>query len=591
MPEPDKQQSSCHDRPAPYILLVDDNPSDICLLESILRSHGFTSFSLTDPTGVPAQCRAARPEIILLDVSMPEMNGFQVCSQLKSDPQLADIPVLFLTAMSSVADKIRGFRVGGSDFLVKPYEPSELIARVSTQISLCRARQELACRNRELRKEIRDKERAYAALVESESRNEAVLNNAAVCIGLLGIDGTYEMVNGLYAEVFGYAQEEFQNMRMLDIIHPDYIAATVETMTLLRTGRQEQHYMSKQFIRKDGSVFPGGHWLSSWRTGEGSCSGFVCIISDRTEQKKAEDKLRLAHTVFETSSEGMLVTDAENRIVMVNPAFTAITGYQRDQVIGREPSFLKSDRHDTRFYRRMWVTLLRSNRWQGEIWNRRQNGEVYPQWLSLAVIRSPDARIVNYVALFSDISERKKAEEVLRYQAMHDPLTNLPNRLMFDDRLRTSLSRAKRKKSRVALLYLDLDNFKTINDTLGHLVGDRVLQMVAERLRECLRLEDMIARIGGDEFSAVLDDITSAGHAVCIAERIIAAFSELNCVVDNASLQTSIGIALYPDHGSDTETLLRRADDAMYTAKQFGKGCCFLAGNGGAGTSSEDSEV
>jgi diguanylate cyclase (GGDEF)-like protein/PAS domain S-box-containing protein len=585
MPDSEITTYLCDDNSSPYILIVDDSLSDICLLESILRSHGFVSQSLADPTAVFKHCQIFPPEIILLDISMPEMNGFQVCAQLKSDPVLCNIPILFLTAMSDVADKIRGFQAGGSDFLVKPYEPSELIARVSTQISLRRAQQELACRNQELKEEIRDKERAHAALLDSESRNEAVLNNAAVCIGLLSLDGTYEMVNGLYAEVFGYSRVEFQTMRLQDIVHPDDVAATEQVMEYIRYGQQEQHYADKKFVRQDGSVFPGGHWLSPRKTRDGICNGFVCIISDLTEQKKAEDELRLAHTVFETSSEGMLVTDAENRIIMVNPAFTAITGYHREQALGRDPSFLQSERQDEEFYQHMWEILLRNNSWQGEIWNRRRNGEEYPQWLSIAVIRKPNKKISHYVALFSDISDRKQAEEILRHQAMHDPLTRLPNRVMFDERLRSSLSRAKRLQRRVALLYLDLDNFKTINDSLGHLAGDRVLQMVADRLRECLRLEDVVARIGGDEFSAILDDVESVEDAIATAERIIASLAGVECSTEGERIQTSIGIALYPDHGTDTETLLQHADNAMYTAKRLGKGQSFLAG-----TSSDEDE-
>ncbi len=578
MPESKKKQRRCDDTAVPYILIVDDNRSDLCLLEAILRSHGLKSYSLTNPTEVFERCRAAQPEVILLDISMPEMNGFQVCTQLKNDPQLSDIPILFLTAMGEVADKIRGFKAGGSDFLVKPYEPSELIARVSTQINLRRTQRELACRNQELKEEIYDKEKAHAALLDSESRNEAVLNNAAVCIGLLSIDGTYEMVNGLYADIFGYSPEEFRRMQIQDIVHPDAVSSTMETLEILRNGELQQHYTSKKFVRKDGSQFSGGHWLSPRRAGHGGCNGFVCVISDLTEQKKVEDELRLAHTVFETSSEGMLVTNATNCIIMVNPAFTEITGYQRDQVIGRNPSFLKSDRHSKKFFRQMWRTLLLNNNWQGELWNCRRNGEVYPQWLSIAAIRNRNNRIVNYVALFSDISDRKKAEEILRHQAMHDPLTKLPNRVMFDERLRSSLARAKRKNSRMALLYLDLDNFKNINDTLGHLTGDRVLRMVADKLRECLRLEDMVARIGGDEFSAILDDISSVQHAVKTAERIISALDEIDCFA-GGKINTSIGISIFPDHGEDTEDLLRYADNAMYTAKRLGKGRCRLAEN------------
>ncbi|CAK8713271.1 histidine kinase [Candidatus Electronema halotolerans] len=577
-PEPDRPPEQSSD--APHILIVDDRRSDLLLLEAILRGHRFRSVALADPTKVVQHCKAAPPEIILLDISMPKLDGFQVCAQLKSDPRLAEIPVLFLTAMSEVASRIRGFKVGGADFLTKPYEPSELIARVSTHIKLRRTQLELARRNQQLTEQINALERAHAALLASEARNEAVLNNAGVCLGLMNIDCGYEQVNEMYAQIFGYSQEEFRQMRLWDMLHPDFVASAQETVNRLRSGRLEQHYAVKQFVRRDGSQFPGGHWLSPQRDSDGLCKGFVCVISDLTEQQKAEDRLRLAHTVFETSSEGMLITDAANRIIMVNPAFSVITGYQPEEVLGKDPSFQNSGRHGKEFYQQMWVALLRRDRWQGEVWNQRRNGEVYPQWLSISVIRSQDGGIVNYVALFSDISERKKAEERLRYQAMHDPLTKLPNRIMFDERLRAALARARRQKSRVALLYLDLDNFKMINDSFGHLAGDRFLQHVAEQMLACLRLEDTAARLGGDEFCAVIEDIHSNQEAVAVAERIIQALGSLNCAPDDQKhLRTSIGIAIYPDHGQDAEGLLRCADNAMYAAKRLGKGRCQLAGN------------
>jgi diguanylate cyclase (GGDEF)-like protein/PAS domain S-box-containing protein len=553
-----------------YILIVDDRHSDLRLLEAILRGHGYRSLSLANPTKVLEQCRFRPPDIILLDISMPELDGFQVCAQLKNDPLLADIPVLFLTAMRDVANRIRGFKAGGADFLTKPYEPSELIARVSTHIKLRRTQLELASRNEQLKEKI-------CALVESEARTEAVLNNAGVCIGVLDLDCAYQKVNGMYAQIFGYSPEEFSRMRLWDILHPDFAAQASETMALLRSGELDQHYADKQFVRKDGTNFPGGHWLSPQRDSDGRCSGFVCVISDLTDQKEAEYRLRLAHAVFETSSEGMLITDADNRIIMVNPAFTAITGWQSGEVIGRRPSFQQSDRHDEQFYRTMREELLHSNRWQGEIWTCRRSGEVYPQWLSIAVVRSKSGGIVNYVALFSDISDRKKAEEILRYQAMHDPLTNLPNRAMFDERLRSALARARRKQSLVALLYLDLDNFKAVNDSLGHLAGDRFLRLVAEKMRAILRVEDTAARIGGDEFCIILEEICSTAQAAVIAERIINVLGALDGLPDGQGMRTSIGIAVYPEHGTDAESLLNCADNAMYRAKRLGKGRCCLA--------------
>lgn len=558
------------DAPPPRILIVDDRRSDLLLLEAILKGHGYWPLALTNPTQVLARCRAEPPDIILLDISMPEMDGFEVCARLKADPQLADIPVLFLTALRDVANRIRGFKAGGADFLVKPYEPSELIARVSTHVKLRKTQLEL-------KEKISALERAHAALLESEARTKAVLNNAGVCIGVLDADCRYERVNGMYAQSFGYSQEEFRQMRFWDILRPDFIPLAQQAAGQLRSGALEQHYADKFFVRKDGSQFPGGHWLSPQRDSKGRCAGFVCVISDLTGQKEAEDKLRLAHTVFETSSEGMLITDAKNRIIMVNPAFTVITGWRSEEVIGQRPSFQHSDRHDREFYRRMWDELLREGRWQGELWNCRRNGEVYPLWLSIALIRNQNGGIANHVALFSDISERKKAEEILRHQAMHDPLTKLPNRAMFDERLRSALSRARRKKSLVALLYLDLDNFKSVNDSLGHLAGDRFLQLVAEKMLCCLRAEDMAARIGGDEFCAIIEDVGSVAQAADAAERMLRELGGLNCLPGGQGLRTSIGIAVFPNHGADPESLLRCADTAMYTAKRLGKGRCCLS--------------
>ncbi len=578
-PESDKLFGQIDKEPtASYILIVDDRHSDLRLLEAILKAHRFRSYALADPTKVLRHCQVSPPEIILLDIGMPKLDGFQVCSQLKKDPQLTDIPVLFLTAMGEVASRIRGFKVGGADFLTKPYEPSELIARVSTHIKLRRTQLELAYRNQQLTEKINALERAHAALLESEARNEAVLSNAGVCLGLLNRECTYELVNEMYAQIFGYSQEEFRQMRLFDMLHTDFIEPAQDTITQLCSGELEQHYAVKRFVRKDGSLFPGGHWLSPQRDSDGRCTGFVCVISDLTEQEKAEDNLRLAHTVFETSSEGMLVTDADNRIITVNPAFSVITGYQPEQVLGQDPAFQHSGRHSKEFYQEMWRALLEHDRWQGEVWNRRQNGEIYPQWLSISVIRSKDGGVVNYVALFSDISERKEAEERLRYQAMHDPLTKLPNRVMFDERLRAAIARARRQKSRIALLYLDLDNFKIINDSYGHLAGDRFLQHVAEQMLACLRLEDTAARLGGDEFCAIIEDISSQQQAVAVAERIIQALGSLHCTLTHqGALRTSIGIAIFPDHGQDIETLMSSADNAMYAAKRLGKGRCHLA--------------
>ncbi len=562
---------------SPQVLIVDDSRSDLFLLQNILESHGYQVHCLVDSTQTLEQSRVLLPDVILLDVQMPVMDGFEVCSQLKEDPGLCEIPVLFLTVMDDVKAKVRAFELGGCDYLVKPAAPAELLARVSTQIRLRQVQLDLASKNHLLSVKIQDLEKSHAALRESEFRIEAVLDNAAVCIAVLGSDGTYQMVNGLCAAMLGYEIEAFSTLHCWDVLHPDFADSTRETMKQLLHGKLDKAYGTKRFRRKDGSVFWGGQWLSRRQDSDGVCTGFICILSDLTEQKKAEDDLRLAHTVFETLREGVMVNDGENRIVTVNPAFSTITGYSLDEVIGRDPDMLQSGQHDHGFYRDIRQTLLQENRWEGEIWSRRRNGENYPQWLSLSLIRREDNSIANYVGVFSDITERKNAENILRRQALYDPLTQLPNRSMFDERLNAVFSRARRHEEAVALLYFDLDNFKNINDTMGHMAGDQVLKKIAEHLRQCLRPEDMVARLGGDEFAAILTDFTDIQSVLSVVERILSSVTNV-CPADTpCALSLSIGIALFPEHGTDAETVLRCADDAMYTAKRLGRGRYHLA--------------
>ncbi|MEN8199473.1 MAG: diguanylate cyclase [Thermodesulfobacteriota bacterium] len=556
----------------PSVLVVDDSEPALYLIESILRPHNYQVHCLADSTKAMDQARSIKPDIILLDIMMPDMDGFEVCSQLKADPLLCEIPVIFLTALTDVKNMVHGFHTGGSDYLTKPVDPAELLARISTQINLHRTQQELAAKNKLLEEKIHDLEKTQRALKESEAQTAAVLNNAAVCIAVLDFDGGYIMVNDLCTEMFGYPRSTFTKMHCRDHLHADFIKAQKETMQNLRSGELQQTYRVNRFRRKDGSYFWGGHWMSRRLDPNGVCNGFVCVISDLTENKEREDELRMAHTVFETCSEGILVSDSENRIALVNPAFTDITGYQSEQALGQNPKILQSGRHDKKFYRQMWKKLLQQGQWQGEVWNRRQSGEIYPQWQSVSLVRASDGTISNYVSVFSDITERKKAEEILRRQALYDPLTKLPNRSLFDERLNTALIRARRRKTMVALFYIDLDDFKRINDTMGHLAGDRVLQLAATCLENCLRQEDAAGRFGGDEFVTVLGDIKERQEAVSVVERLLASLNSTLCPGTKQPLSASVGIALYPEHGDGAEVLIREADAAMYTAKQLGKG-------------------
>jgi diguanylate cyclase (GGDEF)-like protein/PAS domain S-box-containing protein len=286
----------------------------------------------------------------------------------------------------------------------------------------------------------------------------------------------------------------------------------------------------------------------------------------------SQQHLRLATKVFESTFEGIMVTNADNVIESVNPAFTQITGYNAHEVVGRSPAILSSGRHDEAFYRKMRADLDGSGHWQGEIWNRRKNGEIFPEWLSINTVRNTEGQITNHIAVFSDITKRKAAEDQMRFLAHHDALTSLPNRVLFAERLGRAIAHAQRNGKMVAVMFLDLDRFKQINDTLGHHIGDQLLQGVAQRLTGCVRAEDTVARMGGDEFTVILEEINDAAHVVPVARKVVAALAQpMTLEGKPLSITTSLGISLYPEHGDEPDVLIRHADTAMYQAKESGR--------------------
>ena len=289
------------------------------------------------------------------------------------------------------------------------------------------------------------------------------------------------------------------------------------------------------------------------------------------ERKRQADALLVADTVFESAAEAIIVTDVDNNIVRVNPAFTAITGYTPAEVIGRNPRLLKSGRHGPDFYREMWGELERRGHWEGEIWNRYRNGDIRVEWLSIAKIRDGDG-LARHLAVFHDITRRKEAEELLRFKAHHDALTELPNRELFKDRLQTAINQARRYHRNFALLLIDLDRFKEVNDSLGHTAGDQLLVEAAQRLSSCVRETDTVARLGGDEFAIILSEMTADDEAEQVAQRAVALLGEpYHLDAGTVRISGCVGIALYPVHGREPDQLLRNADSALYAAKEGGR--------------------
>jgi len=290
------------------------------------------------------------------------------------------------------------------------------------------------------------------------------------------------------------------------------------------------------------------------------------------DKRRAEERLRLAASVIDNIIEGVFVTDAEGAIVSTNPAFSAITGYSREEVLGKDPRILKSFRHGATFYRGMWTTISQHGCWQGEFWNRRKNGEAFLSRQTVTAILDSNDKPTNYVSVFSDVTEIKRQEERIQHQAYHDALTGLPNRLLFHDRLDRLLTQARRSSQIAAVLFLDLDHFKEVNDTLGHDVGDLLLQEVAKRLTGCVRDSDTVSRLGGDEFTLILSEVKHVADVAAISEKILTELKRpFSLAGHELYISGSIGISLFPGDGQNVHDLMKNADAAMYLAKKLGR--------------------
>lgn len=291
------------------------------------------------------------------------------------------------------------------------------------------------------------------------------------------------------------------------------------------------------------------------------------------ERNRLMDRLALHAKLMETATNGVLITDRDTKIVAVNQGFTDLTGYSREEVIGQSPSVIASGRHDVDFYAGMWRALKKDGHWEGEIWNRHKNGEVFPEWLSISAIRNSDGELTNYIGIFSLLSEHKSTAARLRELASSDPLTGLTNRNLLYDRAGQALAHAHRTGGKTAFLFLDLDGFKPINDAFGHAAGDRVLKEVAKRLKACVRESDTVARFGGDEFMLLLPELKTDAEVAAIAEKITCSISQPIAIGEQeCHVGVSIGISIYPEDGDSVEELVKHADEAMYHAKATGKG-------------------
>lgn len=424
------------DQPA-HILIVDDTPTNLEVLLDILEQDYDVSIATSGDQALELLKQHPLPELILLDVMMPGLDGYQVCERIKADPSTREIPVIFVTARTDAESETHALAAGGVDFIHKPVNAAVVRARVRLQLELRR-------RTRELQ----------------------------------------------------------------------------------------------------------------WQL---------------TEIAQAHEQLQVLWQAVEQSPTSIVITDRDANILYVNPHFTRETGYTAAEVKGQNPRILQSGLVDQAVFKTLWDTLARGEPWVGELVNRRKNGEIYWEEARIAPVPDAHGEVSRYVAVKLNITQRKESTERLAYMANHDALTDLPNRVLFFERVDQALALARRHGSRLALLFIDLDKFKPINDTWGHAVGDQLLRAVAERLTGRVREADTVGRIGGDEFVVLLNEVEEADDAAQVADalcHILAQPFELAGLTLNIS--ASIGVALFPDHGRDAVELARHADESMYLAKQAG---------------------
>lgn len=429
----------------------------------------------------------------------------------------------------------------------------------------------VAARTRDLQNTNQELKAIEKTLRESENYLRTILDSEPECVKLLASDGSVLHMNpaGL-AMIDADSLGDIKGAGVNSLLLPQYRPAfkrLVEQVFAGESGSLEFEIVGLKGNRR---------WMDThatpMRDSTGKVIAFLAVSRDITARKNAEDQLNLAARVFSEAHEGILITDAAANIIDVNPTFSEITGFSRDEIIGKNPRILQSGKHSSEFYRDMWDTLIRNKHWRGEVWNKRKNGELYAELLTMSALCDEQGQVINYIGLFSDITPFKQQQQMLELLAHYDPLTQLPNRNLFSDRLVQAIAHSKREKSLLAICFLDLDGFKPINDQYGHEAGDKVLIEVAQRLKASLREEDTLSRHGGDEFVILLGDLHSIDECKQTLARIHQTIVEPYAINGHsAHISVSSGITIYPLDNADPDTLVRHADHAMYQAKLAGK--------------------
>lgn len=555
----------------PIVLAVDDVADNLTVIAEMVGVLDVDIRLATDgQTALRYAQLEPRPDLILLDIMMPGMDGHEVLSKLRANPETRDIPVIFVTALDNPSDEEAGFIEGAVDYITKPIKPAVLQARVRAQLELKRARDLLSGQKDWLEQEV---SRRAAENAQLETRLQIALSAAG-----FGIWEQYQLNgrnvwNDSLCELFGLTDGPATISDFLAMVHTEDLPKLEATLAGSLSGGDDVFLAECRMRHRD------GHWI--WietrgrvvrRDQHGKPLLSIGTMADVSRRIEVDAEQRLASTIFTGISDGICITNPKGEILLTNSAFTKVTGYGESECRNQTPRLLKSGIHSTAFYQNMWDAINRQGSWQGEITNRRKDGELVSVWLSISGVHDVSGRLTHYVGILGDLSERKAAHERINYLSSFDPLTDLPNRNLFTDRLAQSLSTARRFNRETAIILLDLDRFRFINDTLGPPVGDEVLIEVSRRLNLQVREGDTIGRLSGNEFGFVMANLGHERDAIALAQRMLDAIAvPFKMAGQSVGITASIGLSVSPRNGDDTDALLKTADAALLRAKSSGR--------------------
>lgn len=527
------------------VLVVDDDEAARLMTTITLEQSGFQVMEAVDCASARARFAERKPDIVLLDVLLPDGDGFSLCRELLQDPRGHDLPIAMVTGLGDIESIHHAYESGATDFITKPVSWGSLPYRLQF---ILRAK------------------KAFRDVSVSEGKTRALLAGIPDMILRIDRDGhVIDMQVGAYTHEMDHWVSYDEDSGEGHLPAPVYRILAPQIRRVF-AGKGEQ------LVEFDWSPLAGKMRTWEARVMLREQQEVVMVIRDITQRKHQEAELRLWAKVFEGSNEAIMILDDQFRIVLVNKTYEKMMGFSAEDVLGVDAAQIGASQHPRGFFRNLIAILNERGAWLGELSNRRKNGETFPSWFSISRVLGSDGQIENYIAIFTDISERKKSRERLDFLAHHDSLTELPNRTLLNDRLEMAINTAKRRQEKVGLLFIDLDRFKNINDSLGHAAGDQILRQTALRLKKVIRNDDTVARLGGDEFVVLLprvhDERDLAEVAIKVREELLKPY-----LVEEMPLHLSpsIGIAIYPEDGSSPSELIKNADAAMYLAKEKGR--------------------